>query len=70
MKNKPFFVVKLNEEVDCEEFNSKFGKSKKVKARVLADDAEQKNNITEDDYRSIEDVQKPAEKVQKEASPE
>lgn len=69
-KNKPFFIAKFSEPQNFEDFNAKYAKGKRVKARYLGDDVEEKNQIREEDYIPIEDVKKPGEKKFKEATPE
>jgi hypothetical protein len=45
MRNKPFFILKFKEEVNVDDFNKKFAKNKRVKARIPAEDVEEKNGI-------------------------
>lgn len=40
LKNKPFFIGKFSEPQHFEEFNKKYMKGKKVRARALTDDLE------------------------------
>ena len=65
MKNKPFFILKFKNEVNVDDFNKKYAKNKRIKARIPSEDVEEKNYIKEEDYLPIEDVRKPGEKLTK-----
>lgn len=37
-KNKSFFIIKFNKEVNCDEFNKNFAKNKRIKAKLVPED--------------------------------
>ena len=57
-KNKSFFIIKFSEPIAVDDFNSKFAKNKKVKAKPM-----QENMGVEDhEFMTIEECTKHAEK--------